>query len=181
MVRTEATILRDGVASRISSDDLVPGDLVVMDAGDKVPADLRLVHTREFKVDESALTGESAPAGKDPIELPPDTVLADRANMAFSGTLVTAGSGRGVVVATGADTEIGHVHRLVGSTATVRTPLTRKLDRFSKLLTVIILGLAALSVVIGLIRGQPLGGMVTAAVALAVRPKAATRCSAARS
>jgi cation-transporting P-type ATPase F len=168
MVRTEATVLRDGVASRISSDDLVPGDLVVMDAGDKVPADLRLVHAREFKVDGSALTGESAPAGKNPIELPPDAVLADRANMAFSGTLVTAGSGRGVVVATGADTEIGHVHRLVGSTATVRTPLTRKLDRFSKLLTVVILGLAALSVVIGLIRGQPLGGMVTAAVALAV-------------
>jgi cation-transporting P-type ATPase F len=168
MVRTEATVVRDSVASRISSDDLVPGDLVVMDAGDKVPADLRLSDTREFKVDESALTGESAPAGKNLIELPPDTVLADRANMAFSGTLVTAGSGRGVVVATGADTEIGHVHRLVGSTATVRTPLTRKLDRFSKLLTVVILGLAALSIVIGLIRGQPLGGMVTAAVALAV-------------
>jgi cation-transporting ATPase F len=168
MVRTEATVVRDGVASRVSSDDLVPGDLVVLEAGDKVPADLRLSHTRELKVDESALTGESAPAAKDPLELPPETVLADRADRGFSGTLVTAGNGRGVVIATGADTEIGHVHRLVGSTATVRTPLTRKLDRFSQLLTFVILGLAALSVTIGLVRGEPLGAMVTAAVALAV-------------
>ena len=168
MVRTEATVLRDGVASRVSSDDLVPGDLVALEAGDKVPADLRLSRTGELDVDESALTGESAPVGKDPAELPPDTVLADRVNMAFSGTLVTAGSGRGVVVATGADTEIGHVHQLVGATATVATPLTRKLDRFSKLLTFVILGLAVLSVVVGLVRGEPLGAMVTAAVALAV-------------
>ncbi|WNV87443.1 HAD-IC family P-type ATPase [Umezawaea sp. Da 62-37] len=168
MVRTEATAVRDGVASRVSSDDLVPGDLVALEAGDKVPADLRLSRTGELDVDESALTGESAPVGKDPAELPPDTVLADRVNMAFSGTLVTAGSGRGIVVATGADTEIGHVHQLVGATATVATPLTRKLDRFSRLLTFVILGLAALSVAVGLARGEPLGSMVTAAVALAV-------------
>ena len=168
MVRTEATVVRDGRATRISSDALVPGDLVALEPGDQVPADLRLVRTREFLVDESALTGESAAVAKDPLPLPHDTALADRANMGYSSTLVTAGAGRGVVVATGADTEIGRVHRLVGSTSTVRTPLTRKLDHFGKLLTVVILGLAAVSVAIGLLRGEPLGAMVTAAVALAV-------------
>jgi cation-transporting P-type ATPase F len=168
MVRTEATVVRDGRATRISSDDLVPGDLVALEPGDQVPADLRLVRTKELSVDESALTGESAAVAKDPLPLPHDTALADRVNMAYSSTLVTAGTGCGVVVATGPDTEIGRVHRLVGSTSTVRTPLTRKLDRFAKLLTVVILGLAAISVVIGLVRGEPLGSMVAAAVALAV-------------
>ncbi|ROP35085.1 HAD-IC family P-type ATPase [Saccharothrix texasensis] len=168
MVRTEATVIRDGTASRITSDDVVPGDLVVLEEGDQVPADLRLARTRELRVDESALTGESQPAHKDPLPVPHDTALADRTNMAFSGTLVTTGGGRGVVVATGADTEIGHVHRLVGSTTTVQTPLTRKLARFSKLLTAVILGLAVVTVVIGMLRGEPFAEMVTAAVALAV-------------
>ncbi|MBB5801166.1 cation-transporting ATPase F [Saccharothrix ecbatanensis] len=168
MVRTEATVIRDGTAARITSDDLVPGDLVVLEEGDQVPADLRIVRTRELRVDESALTGESRPAHKDPLPVPHDTALADRANMAYSGTLVTTGGGRGVVVATGADTEIGHVHRLVGTTTTVQTPLTRKLTRFSKLLTVVILGLAVVTVVIGVLRGEPFAEMVTAAVALAV-------------
>ncbi|HEX6345209.1 HAD-IC family P-type ATPase [Umezawaea sp.] len=168
MVRTEATVVRGGEATRISSDDLVPGDLVALEPGDQVPADLRLVRAGELAVDESALTGESQAVAKDPVALPSDTALADRVNMAYSSTLVTAGTARGVVVATGPDTEIGRVHRLVGSTSTVRTPLTRKLDRFAKLLTVVVLGLAAVSVVIGLVRGEPLSEMVTAAVALAV-------------
>lgn len=168
MVRTEATVIRDGTAARITSDELVPGDLVVLEEGDQVPADLRLVRTRELRVDESALTGESQPSAKDPLPVPHDAALADRTNMAYSGTLVTTGGGRGVVVATGADTEIGQVHRLVGTTTTVQTPLTRKLARFSKLLTAVILGLAAVTVVIGVLRGEPFAEMVTAAVALAV-------------
>ncbi|MFE2755833.1 cation-translocating P-type ATPase, partial [Actinosynnema sp. NPDC059335] len=168
MVRTEATVIRDGTAVRIASDELVPGDLVVLEEGDQVPADLRLVGTRELRVDESALTGESRPSAKDPLPVPHDTALADRTDMAYSGTLVTTGGGRGLVVATGADTEIGQVHRLVGATTTVQTPLTRKLARFGKLLTVVILGLAVVAVVIGVLRGEPLPDMVTAAVALAV-------------
>ncbi|MBB5960449.1 cation-transporting ATPase F [Saccharothrix tamanrassetensis] len=168
MVRTEATVIRDGTAVRVTSEELVPGDLVVLEEGDQVPADLRLVRTRELRVDESALTGESQPVAKDPLPVPHDTALADRTNMAYSGTLVTTGGGRGVVVATGADTEIGHVHRLVGSTRAVQTPLTRKLARFSKALTVVIMGLAVVSVVIGVLRGEPFADMVTAAVALAV-------------
>ncbi|MDU0294668.1 HAD-IC family P-type ATPase, partial [Saccharothrix longispora] len=118
MVRTEATAVRGGVAARIASDELVPGDVVVLEEGDQVPADLRLVAVRELRVDESALTGESQPVAKDPLPVPHDAVLADRTSMAYSGTLVTSGGGRGVVVGTGGDTEIGRVHRLVGSTRT---------------------------------------------------------------
>ncbi|GGU50500.1 HAD-IC family P-type ATPase [Lentzea flava] len=168
MVRTEVTVVRDGVPMRVPSAELVPGDVVLLDAGDQVGADLRLVGARELRVDESALTGESVPVTKDPLVLPPETALADRTNMAYSGTLVTSGSGRGVVVATGAETEIGRVHRLVSTTATVQTPLTRKLAHFSQVLTVVILGLAAFSVVVGVLRGEPFAEMVTAAVALAV-------------
>lgn len=168
MVRTEVTVVRDGITARVPSSELVPGDVVLLDAGDQVGADLRLVGARELRVDESALTGESVPVTKNPVVLPPDTALADRTNMAYSGTLVTSGGGRGVVVATAAETEIGRVHRLVGSTAGVQTPLTRKLARFSQVLTFVILGLAAFSVVVGVLRGEPLPEMVTAAVALAV-------------
>ncbi|MGW4213621.1 HAD-IC family P-type ATPase [Lentzea sp. NPDC004789] len=168
MVRTEVTVVRDGVTARVPSAELVPGDVVLLDAGDQVGADLRLVGARELRVDESALTGESVPSAKNSLVLPPETALADRANMAYSGTLVTAGGGRGVVVATGAETEIGRVHRLVSTTATVQTPLTRKLARFSQVLTVVILGLAAFSVVVGVLHGEPFAEMVTAAVALAV-------------
>ncbi|MFC3890788.1 HAD-IC family P-type ATPase [Lentzea rhizosphaerae] len=168
MVRTEVTVVRDGVSARVPSAELVPGDVVLLEAGDQVGADLRLVAARELRVDESALTGESVPSAKNSLVLPPETALADRANMAYSGTLVTAGSGRGVVVATGAETEIGRVHRLVSTTATVQTPLTRKLAHFSQVLTFVILGLAAFSVVVGVLRGEPFAEMVTAAVALAV-------------
>lgn len=168
MVRTEVTVVRDGLTARVPSAELVPGDLVVLEAGDQVGADLRLMSTKELHVDESTLTGESVPVTKNPVALPSDTALADRANMAYSGTLVTAGGGRGVVVATGADTEIGRVHRLVSTTTTVQTPLTRKLAHFSQVLTVVILALAAVSVVVGLLRGEPFAEMVTAAVALAV-------------
>ncbi|MBB4966072.1 HAD-IC family P-type ATPase [Saccharothrix violaceirubra] len=168
MVTTTAVVVRDGTAARVDSADLVPGDLVVLEEGDRVPADLRLVRTRELRVDESSLTGESDPVAKDPAPVPTTAPTADRTNMAYSSTLVTGGGGRGVVVATGADTEIGRVHRLVGTTGSVRTPLTRKLAKFSRLLTWVILGLAVVAAIVGVLRGEPLGAMVTAAVALAV-------------
>ncbi|OMQ14397.1 hypothetical protein A7K94_0216900 [Modestobacter sp. VKM Ac-2676] len=146
----------------------MPGDVVVLDAGDRVPADLRLVAVDELHVDESALTGESDPVVKEAVALPVETALADRANMAYSTSLASRGAGRGVVVATGADTEIGRIHRLVGEAETLQTPLTRKISRFSQLLTVVILALAALTFGLGLLRGQPAAEMLTAAVALAV-------------
>ncbi|WP_199522451.1 cation-translocating P-type ATPase [Geodermatophilus marinus] len=168
MVRTETTVLRDGRRHRISSDDLVPGDVVVVEAGDKVPADLRLVTVHELEIDESALTGESLAVAKSPVELPAGTVLGDRANMAWSGSLATRGRGRGVVVATGGDTEMGHINRLVGEAHVLETPLTRKIGRFSRVLTVVVLGLAAVTFLLGTVRGEPPADMLTAAVALAV-------------
>ncbi len=168
MVQTSAKVRRDGSVRSLPSTALVPGDLVLIEAGDKVPADLRLLKISELQVDESALTGESVPVVKDEVVLPAATPVADRRNIVYSGTLVTHGSGSGVVVATGAETELGEIHRLVGAADTLATPLTRKLTWFSKVLTVAILGLAGLTFGVGVLRGEPSSEMFTAAVALAV-------------
>jgi cation-transporting P-type ATPase F len=168
MARTGATVVRDGETRRVDSADLVPGDVVLLGTGDKVPADLRLITVSELQIDESALTGESVPVMKEDLVLPRETVLADRRNVAYSGTLVTAGSGRGIVVGTGTDTELGRIHQLVGAARGVQTPLTRKMTTFTHVLTVVILALAAVTLLVGVSRGEELGSMVTAAVALAV-------------
>ena len=168
MVRTEARVVRDAKARTLTSDELVPGDLVRVEAGDKVPADLRLLELAEIQVDESALTGESAPVTKDEVALPVDTSVADRRNMMYSGTLVTHGTGTAVVVATGARTELGEIHRLVGAAQVLATPLTRKLAGFSRVLTLVILGLALVTFAVGVLRGEQVAEMLTAAVALAV-------------
>ncbi|HYO20659.1 MAG TPA: cation-transporting P-type ATPase [Dermatophilaceae bacterium] len=168
MVRTEARVVRDGHTIVVSSDDLVPGDLVRVQAGDKVPADLRLLRLAELHVDESALTGESVPVVKDEVVLPEVTPVADRRNMLYSGTLVTSGTGSAIVVATGAETELGEIHRLVGAANVLDTPLTNKLAGFSKVLTVVILALAAVTFAVGVARGEEPAYMFTAAVALAV-------------
>ena len=168
MTVTSASVLRSGEVIRIPSMDVVPGDIVVIEAGDRVPADLRLTSVQELRADEASLTGESVPVHKSPDALPADTSLADQTNMCFSGTLITAGRGRGISVATGPATQMGRIQDLVASAEGVQTPLTRKLTRFSRLLTVLILGLAGLTFVLGLVRGENAGDMVTAAVALAV-------------
>ena len=168
MVRTRARVVRDGRRRTVPSDDLVPGDLVLLEAGDKVPADMRLVRSAELRVDESALTGESAPVAKDEEVLPETVMVADRRNMAYSGTLVTGGAGAGVVTATGADTELGRIHRLVGAATTLDTPLTRKLAEFSRVVMVVVLALAAAAFVTGVLRGRDTVETLTAAVALAV-------------
>ena len=168
MVHTSARVVRGGQHREMNSAELVPGDLVLVEAGDKIPADLRLVEESELEVDESALTGESLPVAKDEVVLPAPTAVADRRNMVYSGTFVTGGAGAGVVVATGASTELGEIHRLVGSADTLATPLTRKLSRFSMFLTVVILGLAVVTFGVGIARGKPAAEMFTAAVALAV-------------
>lgn len=168
MVHTRATVVRDGREQAAPSEELVPGDLILLEAGDKVPADMRLLQTAELHVNESALTGEADHVGKDESALPEATPLADRRNMVFSGTLVTTGSGVGVAMATGAETELGEIHRLVGAAETVVTPLTQKLARFSKILTVAILALTAATFAVGLLRRQDAVETFTAAVALAV-------------
>ena len=168
MVRTHAAVMRGGERRQVPSEDLVPGDLVLLEAGDKVPADLRLVRLSALRVDESALTGESVPVSKDEVVLPQVTPVADRRNMLYSGTLVTAGSGTGIVVAIGGETELGEIHRLMGAVRPVATPLTLKLARFSTTLTIAILALAAVAFLAGLAHGERPGQMFTAAVALAV-------------
>ncbi len=168
MVTTEARVRRDGHRRGVPSEELVPGDVVHIEAGDRVPADLRLVELHELTVDESALTGESLPVVKDEVALPADTPVADRHNMVYSGTLVTHGTALGVAVATGEETELGEIHRLVSSAEQLETPLTRKLAGFSKILTVVIVGLAVLTFLVGMARGEQADDMFSAAVALAV-------------
>ncbi|WP_236794263.1 HAD-IC family P-type ATPase [Amycolatopsis sp. GM8] len=168
MVRAEATVVRDHLAVRLPAEDLVPGDVVELTAGDQVPADVRLVETHLLEVDESALTGESLPVGKQTGELPDGTSLADRVNMAYSGTMVTRGSARALVTATGAGTQLGAIHRMVATAGTVTTPLTRKLAGFSQQLSIGIVLIAAIAFAIGVLRGTGIPEMFTAAVALAV-------------
>lgn len=168
MAHTRATVIRDGHRRAVASEDLVPGDLVLLEAGDKVPADMRLTRLAELRINESALTGESVPVTKDEVVLPDGLPVADRRNMAYSGTLVSTGSGAGIVIATGAKTELGQIHRLVGSAQVLDTPLTQKLAGFSKILTVAILALAAVTFAVGLLRGHNAVETFTAAVALAV-------------
>jgi cation-transporting ATPase F len=165
---TEATVLREGKKLRIPATEVVPGDMVMLQAGDKVPADMRLIHLRDLQIDESALTGESIPIEKTPDTLYHDTVLADRRNMAYSSTLVTYGQGSGVVIATGDHTEVGRISQLISTTQELETPLTRKIAHFSHVLLYVILALAVVTVVVGVVRGQSIFDMFMAAVALAV-------------
>ena len=142
--------------------DIVPGDLVLLQAGDKVPADLRLLRTRELRVDESALTGESLPVEKPAELVARDCPLAERGDMAFASSLVTYGTGAGLAVATGDATEVGQINRLIAEARDLKTPLTRKIDQFSTVLLVVIVALALVTFAVGLVpRGAP-GGHVQA-------------------
>ena len=164
----QATVLREGQRAMISSLELVPGDLVYLQSGDKVPADLRLLQSRELQIDESALTGESVPVEKSLDALPVDTLLADRANLAYSSTLVTYGTGLGVVIETGDRTEIGRINQMISAATELETPLTRKIGQFSWILMWLIIGLAGLAFVVGWWRGEDLVDSFIASVALAV-------------
>lgn len=163
-----SNVLRDGQRRSIAAADLVAGDLVFLQSGDKVPADLRLLQSRELKIDESALTGESVPAEKQAQTLPAAILLADRSNMAYSSTLVSYGSALALVVSTGDNTEIGRINRLIGSAEPLETPLTRKMSEFSQLLLWVIIGCAAVTFSVGVWRGETMLNMFMASVALAV-------------
>ncbi|MDD2851022.1 MAG: cation-transporting P-type ATPase [Desulfuromonadaceae bacterium] len=163
-----ATVLRGGERRQIPAEELVPGDIVLLQSGDKVPADLRLLSSRELQIDESTLTGESVPVQKQSGLLPHDTQLADCINMAYSSTLVTYGIATGAVVATGNSTEVGRINELIASADILATPLTRKITRFSGLLLYIILGLGAITFIVGMLRGSSWIEMFMAVVALAV-------------
>ena len=168
MTSTEAVVRREGHTSKIPAVDLVPGDVVLLQTGDKVPADLRLFNCKNLQADESALTGESLPAAKGTSLMDMNTLMADRSNIAYAGTLVTHGQAEGVVWATGDNTETGRIAGLIHDADNLSTPLTRKIQQFSKILLIAIMVLATLTFVIGLSRGEETVEMFMAAVALAV-------------
>ena len=165
---TTSTVLRAGEKQQVDASELVPGDIVLLASGDKVPADLRLLQSRNLQIDESALTGESMPVEKQSGELAHDIVLAERTNMAYSSSLVTYGTGVGVVTETGDATEIGRISELIASAEVLATPLTRKMARFSHLLLYAILALAGLTFAVGIWHGGSAVEMFMAAVAMAV-------------
>jgi len=169
MLRTRARVRRDGEMQEIDAEALVPGDIVLLESGDRVPADLRLIRSRGLRTDESSLTGESVPVDKqsDPVE--EDTLLAEQASMAWSGTLVASGQARGVVVATGEHSEIGRISQATEAVEDITTPLLNKIHQFGRQLTVVILVLAALTFSLGVWwREQAMSEMFFAAVGLAV-------------
>jgi len=169
MVDPQAAVLRNGHRATIPAEEIVRGDIVLLEAGDRVPADLRLIHARSLRIEEAPLTGESVPSDKSTAASPPDAPLGDRQGMAFSGCFVAAGQGRGVVVATAGATELGRISTLLGSVERLQTPLLRQMDGFARRLTLIILAICALAFAFAtLVRGYPIGEAFMTMISLAV-------------
>ncbi|RNA64927.1 cation-transporting P-type ATPase [Prosthecochloris sp. ZM_2] len=169
LLSPRAMVRRNGRSMSVNAEELVPGDIVLLQSGDKVPADLRLLTVKDLRIDESLLTGESLPVGKQSSPVERNAALGDRKSMAFSGSLVTYGKGEGVVTGTGDDTEIGRISSLLGTVETLQTPLLQRIEEFARTLTIVILvvssGLFAFGV---LVRGYSMTEMFNAAVGLAV-------------
>ena len=163
-----AKVIRNGKIDVIASRNLVPGDIVVLETGDYIPADLRLIETVNLKVQESALTGESVPVEKMNIALEKETGIGDRINMAFSSSLVTYGRGTGIVTETGMNTEVGKIAGMIDAVSDTETPLSQKLNKLGKVLGIVALVICAVIFVIGLIYGKEPIKMFMTAVSLAV-------------
>ncbi|HUH87103.1 MAG TPA: cation-transporting P-type ATPase [Pusillimonas sp.] len=167
MLSPHAMAVRSGQRKEVDAATLVPGDRVLIASGDRVPADLRLLHARELRIDEASLTGESLAVEKNTNAVDAKALLGERSGIAHSGTLVVSGQGVGVVVATGLKTEIGRISHLISGIENAATPLMRKINRFSFHLAVVIVGLAAATFAFGvMVRGYPLTDMFLMAVAL---------------
>lgn len=164
-----AVALRGGQATGVDAHTLVPGDVVILEAGDNVPADARVIQEAELRTNEAALTGESMPVSKDATgDLDGDTPLADRRTMVYKGTAVSTGSARAVVIATGAGTELGRIGALVEGVREERTPLEIRLDALGRRLIWVALGVAALVAALGALQGAPLGLVIETGIALAI-------------
>jgi len=162
-------VKRDGQADRIKTEALVPGDIILLEAGDVLPADVRLLETASLKIEEAALTGESVPAEKDASFVGQvDTVLGDRVNMAYSGCNVTYGRGTGIITSTGMETEVGRIAGHLTETEATVTPLQIKLAELGKILTIGILAIAGIVFAVGMLNGHELLEMFLTAVSLAV-------------
>ncbi len=169
MLSPHTLVIRNGIRHEIDAEDLVPGDIVPLQSGDRISADLRLIQTKGLQIDESALTGESLPVEKDINPRSPETVLADRRSMVYSGTLVTRGQATGVVVATSAATEIGRISAMVADVRQLTTPLLRQIAQFGRWLTGAILAIAGVTFLFGvLLRDYTPADMFLASVGLAV-------------
>lgn len=164
-----AKVVRDGVIIQIPAKELVPGDVIALEAGDRVPADIRWLTTNNIHVEESALTGESVPVIKHTSQLDSgDVPLGDQRNLGFMGTLITLGTARAVVVRSGMDTEMGKIAGLIESTEEMETPLQHRLEQLGKILIIVALGLTVMVVAAGILHGQPAYAMFLAGVSLAV-------------
>jgi P-type Ca2+ transporter type 2C len=166
--RVNATVQRDGQALEVDAEELVPGDIVILEGGDVVTADLRLIEANTVQANESTLTGESTPVSKSTELLDETVALADRTNMVFKGTAITRGSGQGVVVSIGMDTELGNISSLVEEAEQEATPLEERLDRLGSRLVWATLVVAVIVAGIGLLRNRDLLLIITTAIALAV-------------
>jgi Ca2+-transporting ATPase len=165
----EATVIRDGCEKRIPAVELVPGDLVRLETGDRIPADIRLIKAVSLEVEEAILTGESQPVAKDAtIVLPVRTELGERKNMVFQGCLITKGRGLGIVVGTGMNTEMGRICEMLKDVGLVPTPLQLRLEKLGKVLVVLCVYLCALITFTGIVRGESVYQMFLAGVSLAV-------------
>ncbi|HEY5585409.1 MAG TPA: cation-translocating P-type ATPase [Ruminiclostridium sp.] len=165
-----ALVRRDGEVKEINSEELVPGDIIILDAGRFVPADLRLIESANLQIEESALTGESVPSDKNAKEFfqDPKTPIGDKANMAFMSTLTTYGRGEGVVVATAMETEIGKIAKILDEDSDEMTPLQKRLDELGRVLGFVAIGICALIFIIALIQKRDLFEMFLTAISLAV-------------
>lgn len=168
LATTVAEVERDDRRDEVDASELVPGDVVGLEAGDRVPADLRLIEASDLEVDESALTGESATVDKDVDVVARDAPLAERRDMLYMGTTVVAGRARGVVVATGRATEVGRVAELVETAEAQQAPLQAGLEQLARVLSVVVIGLGAALALLGLVRGLEVRQILEVSIALAV-------------
>lgn len=169
MAAPTATVLRDGVPAFIPTSEVVPGDVVILDAGRIIPADLRIIESAQLKVEEAALTGESVPVEKQTVQLHDEMIpLGDRKNMAYKGTVVSYGRGRGIVVGTGMDTELGRIATMLQTEEEVKTPLQKRLAIVGKRLALAALAICAIVFTVGIMRGESPVLMFLTAVSLAV-------------
>ncbi|MBN2367844.1 HAD-IC family P-type ATPase, partial [Candidatus Woesearchaeota archaeon] len=168
MASLKAVVVRDGQETEINAEELVPGDIILLSPGEKIPADARLISLTNLQTQEAALTGESLPVKKEIAAYDKELQLGDRKNMVFSGTIITEGKGKAVVVKTGMNSEIGKIAKLIETAEDTLTPLQKRLDKLGKFLTYLVLGICVIIFGVLFLRGQSILDALITAISLAV-------------